>query len=116
MKQHRDRYYDLLNFVRHSGDWEEWLAFFLEGVRVTATAAVDAAQQISHMLAYLLRVIRCDSRKTTTVSKRPDAGLVRLCACMKRSKRVRLMLHLSEVCRRTTLSFPTLWTTQPKLH
>ena len=26
-KQHRDRYYDLLNYVRRSGDWEAWLAF-----------------------------------------------------------------------------------------
>ena len=34
-KQHRSGYYDLLNDVRRSGDWESWLAFFIEGVRTT---------------------------------------------------------------------------------
>ena len=32
-KQHRMEYYRLLNHVRHTGDWEEWLTFFLEGVK-----------------------------------------------------------------------------------
>ena len=27
-KQRRSEYYDLLNRVRRTGDWEEWLAFF----------------------------------------------------------------------------------------
>ena len=31
-KQHRDRYYELLDAVRRTGDWETWLEFFLEGV------------------------------------------------------------------------------------
>ena len=38
-KQHRSRYYELLDGVRHSGDWEAWLDFFLEGVENTASAA-----------------------------------------------------------------------------
>ena len=39
-KQHRDAYYRLLGQVRTSGDWEAWIAFFLEGVRQTAEGAV----------------------------------------------------------------------------
>jgi hypothetical protein len=39
-KQHRAIYYELLNRVRHEGDWEAWLAFFLDGVRETADGAV----------------------------------------------------------------------------
>ncbi|MCY4174133.1 MAG: Fic family protein [Cyanobacteria bacterium MAG CAR3_bin_5] len=39
-KQHRSQYYALLDRVRQEGDWEAWLAFFLEGVQQTATAAV----------------------------------------------------------------------------
>ena len=39
-KQHRSQYYALLDQVRQEGDWEAWLAFFLEGVQQTATAAV----------------------------------------------------------------------------
>ena len=46
-KQHRDTYYDLLNHVRRTGDWEAWLAFFLEGVKLTAEGAVSTAQRLS---------------------------------------------------------------------
>ena len=31
-KQHRSRYYELLDRVRQQEDWEAWLAFFLEGL------------------------------------------------------------------------------------
>ena len=48
-KQHRNTYYDLLNHVRRTGDWEAWLAFFLEGVRLTSEGAVSTAQRLSHM-------------------------------------------------------------------
>ena len=48
-KQHRGVYYDLLNHVRRSGDWEAWLAFFLEGVKLTAEGAVSTAQRLSRM-------------------------------------------------------------------
>jgi len=45
-KQHRSRYYELLGGVRHSGDWEAWVDFFLEGVENTASAAVATAQRL----------------------------------------------------------------------
>ncbi len=45
-KTHRQFYYKLLNDVRLTGDWEAWLDFFAEAVIVTATQAVEAAQQI----------------------------------------------------------------------
>ena len=48
-KQHRNAYYDLLNHVRRTGDWEAWLAFFLEGVKLTAEGAVSTAQRLSRM-------------------------------------------------------------------
>ena len=48
-KQHREIYYDLLNHVRLTGDWEAWLAFFLEGVKLTAEGAVSTAQRLSRM-------------------------------------------------------------------
>ena len=46
-KQHRAAYYDLLNRVRATGDWESWVAFFLEGVRVTAEGALSTADRLS---------------------------------------------------------------------
>jgi Fic family protein len=48
-KQHRARYYELLDAVRHEGDWEEWLAFFAEGVAVVAESAVETARRLLHL-------------------------------------------------------------------
>ena len=45
-KTHRRYYYDLLNNVRLTGDWEVWLDFFAEAIIVTATQAVETAQQL----------------------------------------------------------------------
>jgi Fic family protein len=50
---HRSEYYDRLTAEREAGDWEGWVRFFLEGIRVTAdeaarTAASIAAMQESH--------------------------------------------------------------------
>ena len=45
-KQNREQYYDLLNIVRRTGDWEEWLEFYLEGVAETAEAAVLTAERL----------------------------------------------------------------------
>jgi Fic family protein len=45
-KTHRQYYYELLNNVRLTGDWEAWLNFFAEGVIVTATQAVETARQL----------------------------------------------------------------------
>ncbi len=45
-KTHRRHYYQLLDDVRLSGDWEAWLDFFAEAVIVTATQAVETAQHL----------------------------------------------------------------------
>jgi Fic family protein len=50
-KTHRRRYYELLNNVRESGDWESWLDFFAEAVKETAEQAVSTASQL-HALAF----------------------------------------------------------------
>ena len=45
-KQHRTRYYALLQQVRMTGVWEEWLAFFFIGIRETAEMAVSTARRL----------------------------------------------------------------------
>ena len=45
-KQHRQEYYDLLNHVRMTGDWESWLEFFADAVTDTAAQAVETAQKL----------------------------------------------------------------------
>ncbi len=45
-KRYRQEYYDRLNMVRETGDYEQWLAFFLKGVSETASSAMEAAKKI----------------------------------------------------------------------
>ena len=45
-KTHRQHYYELLNNVRRTGDWEARLDFFAEAVALTAAQAVETARQL----------------------------------------------------------------------
>jgi Fic family protein len=45
-KAHRQEYYDCLQAVRASGDWERWLEFFLRGVTEVSVQAADTARRI----------------------------------------------------------------------
>ncbi len=45
-KNHRQTYYEKLQVVRDTGDWEGWLAFFLRGVVEVAGEAADIARRI----------------------------------------------------------------------
>ncbi len=95
-KQHRNTYYELLNHVRHTGDWEAWLTFFLEGVRVTAEGAVSTAERLSEMF-------QNDRAKIQAVSGRRTGSALRLHDALKSQP----ILSLSAACRNTTLSFAT---------
>ena len=48
-KTHRQYYYELLNRVRTTGDWESWLDFFAEAVIVVATQAMETAQNLFNL-------------------------------------------------------------------
>jgi Fic family protein len=48
-KTHRQYYYDLLNKVRLTGDWESWLDFFSEAVIATATQVMESIQQLINL-------------------------------------------------------------------
>jgi Fic family protein len=45
-KQHRQTYYELLDGVRKTGDWETWLEFFADAVFASATQAADSARRL----------------------------------------------------------------------
>lgn len=45
-KRHRQAYYDHLQAVRDTGDWERWLAFFLRGVAEVSAQATETARRI----------------------------------------------------------------------
>lgn len=44
-KEHRAKYYELLQEVRFNGNWESWLDFFLQGVRDIAQKTISDIQQ-----------------------------------------------------------------------
>lgn len=45
-KKHRQQYYELLQAIRDDGDWENWLAFFLQGVAEVSVEAAETAKRI----------------------------------------------------------------------
>jgi Fic family protein len=94
LKQHRPDYYALLDSVRRDGDWEAWLTFFLEGVRVTAAGAVETAQRLAGMFR--------DHRAAIETKGRRAGSALRVHEALK----ARPILSMPEICRTTGLSFP----------
>lgn len=69
-KVHRARYYDLLTHVRRTGDWETWLEFFADAVRLSAAQAVETARAITALVA-------ADRQRVATLGRlAPSAMLV----------------------------------------
>jgi Fic family protein len=68
LKQHRGRYYELLQRVRTDGDWEEWLTFFLEGVETTADQATATARRI-------LGLFEADRERVNTLGRAAGSAL-----------------------------------------
>lgn len=46
LKAHRSAYYEHLTAIREQGDWEGWLAFFLQGVADVSESATESARAI----------------------------------------------------------------------
>lgn len=46
LKKHRAEYYDQLQRVRDTGSWEDWLSFFLQGVKEVSFQATNTAKRI----------------------------------------------------------------------
>ena len=75
-KAHRSLYYELLNEVRLSGDWERWLDFFAEGIAASATQAVHTAQA-------LMALVSADRDRIATMG-RPAASALALHRALQR--------------------------------
>lgn len=50
LKVHRQEYYRRLDAVRTKGDWEGWLAYFLEGVGSVAEEAIATARRLHEIV------------------------------------------------------------------
>jgi len=66
-KANRQAYYDHLQLVRETGDWEAWTAFFLSGVIDTANQATETAQAIMALFEHDRRKLEEDGKPTAAV-------------------------------------------------
>ena len=95
-KHNRSTYYQLLNDTRHTGDWEAWLRFFLDGVREVAESAVATARSVSD-------TIREDRSRIGRLGRRAGSALR-----VHQSLVERPVGDIGRLAWRTALSAPTV--------
>lgn len=95
-KTNRQAYYELLDRVRTTGDWEAWLDFFLTGVKETADQAVNAARRI-------IALLEADRRKIESLG-RPAASVLRVFQHAQTNP----ILSIGGASEKTGVSFPTV--------
>lgn len=95
LKEHRAAYYEFLDRVRTTGDWEAWVDFFLEGVEHTARGAVQTARR-------LVELFGADTVRIQQ-SGRASANALRVLAALRQ----RPVLTLQHVCAAHGMTFPT---------
>lgn len=95
LKEHRSHYYDLLDRVRTTGDWEAWVDFFLEGVEHTAHSAVQTARR-------LVTLFDADTRRLQQTGRSAASALRVLTALRQRP-----VLTLQHLCKVHAMTFPT---------
>ena len=122
-KTHRQYYYELLNGVRLSGNWEAWLDFFAEAVIVTATQALDTARQLIDLAnedrdrisglgraaASTLRVHRALLERPITASgwlvKKTDITPATVNKCLRHLERLGIVRELTSRRRNRVFSY-----------
>jgi len=82
LKTNRSQYYDLLQRVRTAGAWEDWLAFFLDGVAGAAQEAADSTERTLTLFAK-------DRQKIQTLGRGAPSAL-RVQELMQRKPFVRI--------------------------
>ncbi len=97
-KKNRKQYYDLLQEVRLQGDWEKWLAFFLQGVQETADEAASTARR-------LMALAVIDEQKIKTLG-RPAGSALRVHAFFQRQP----LASIAAAAEFSELSFPAVTT------
>ena len=95
LKQHRARYYDLLSQLRDTGNWEEWLAFFVDGVSETAEDGVRTARRLAALFDHHRTHIAQSGRRASSALRVYDE--------LKR----RPVISIQFASEQTGLSWPT---------
>jgi Fic family protein len=94
LRQHRARYYDALQRVRTHGDWEGWLAFYLEGVAWTARHATRTTLE-------LLELYRVDRERVQECAR--SSSLMRVYDVVQ----ARVVVSIRRVASSLGVSVPT---------
>ena len=102
-KARRAEYYEALQRVRLSGDWEGWLAFYLDGIAEVAGQASDTATKLIGMFQEHAAAIEGLGRSKGTALKAHDLF------------KKRCVLSIPAVSKELGVSFPTANKTLGKL-
>src|SRR5579871_1214915 len=95
-KTHRAYYYELLQRVRAEGAWEDWLAFFLEGIETTADEVSKAAKRSLRLFA--------SDRKRIAALGRASSSALRVQEYMQK----RPIANIRAMSKELKLSVPTI--------
>ncbi|MHC4905607.1 MAG: Fic family protein [Planctomycetota bacterium] len=93
-KTHRATYYDLLQQIRVTGNWESWIEFFLTAVKETAEKAITTASE-------LINLAEEDKRKIQQIGRSSGSALRVHEAFLQRP-----IISIPKICETTGL-----WTT-----
>lgn len=96
LKQHRSLYYELLDRVRRTGDWEAWLSFFLEGVAKTADEAAATELRLTSLFDKHHSELEQEGRRAGSALKVHEA------------LKSRPLLTIAKAAELTGLSFPAV--------
>lgn len=58
LKEHRIEYYDRMSAIRETGDYEQWIKFFLEGIYDSGKSAIETANELIALRDKNIRKLR----------------------------------------------------------
>ena len=58
LKEHRIEYYDRMSAIRETGDYEQWIKFFLEGIYASGKSAIETANELIALREKNIRKLR----------------------------------------------------------
>lgn len=93
-KQHREDYYAALQRVRTHGDWEGWMAYYLEGVDWTARQAIQTTTD-------LLELFKADRARIAAVAR--GAGGMRVYDVLQQ----KVIVSIKRVAEGAGIAIPT---------
>lgn len=105
-KENRDEYYEHLQNIRSSGDWESWLSFFFEGIAQVTESAFTTTKKIQALFEEDINSIR-------EKGGRKSRGMLELFRALQQSP-VLTISHAEKILN-GSISKPTLYTAATEL-